>query len=127
MDRNIGPPRANAKLIYGFLTPVNVQLNWVGGSDNRGLIIIVQWVGIATSPLAFLVGAFIVNRKRDRLYRTMDKLHGECELQKEIAMSGGRTNNDTRHPKFDNVDSVMATPAAVKVSVLHAHFNTSPV
>jgi hypothetical protein len=95
-------------------TSSGIQLGGVTEA-NRSLVTTIQWVAIASSPVLFLFGNFLVHMKRETLSRQMDKLHGECELQLEIVNSKGRRKNDTKNAKHDDVDMVMSAPAAVKV------------
>jgi hypothetical protein len=107
-------------------TSSGIQLNGVTEA-NKGLVTTIQWVAIASSPVLFLFGNFLVHMKREKLSRQMDKLHGECELQLEIVNSKGRRKNDTKNTKHDDVDVVMSTPAAVKVvkrTQLEAYFDS---
>ena len=107
-------------------TSSGIQLNGVTEA-NKGLVTTIQWVAIASSPIMFLFGNFLVHMKREKLSRQMDKLHGECELQLEIVNSKGRRKNDTKNTKHDDVDVVMSTPAAVKVvkrTQLEAYFDS---
>lgn len=43
-----------------------------------------QWITVGGLPVAFLLGFLLVHRKRASLFVIMDKLYGECEMQKQL-------------------------------------------
>jgi hypothetical protein len=76
---------------------------------------ILQWVIIGGIPVAFLIGCFIVHKKRQSLYTIMDKLYGECELQKQLMQTNGVHANDTKRVKVSNIQSILPDPSALRV------------
>ncbi len=74
-----------------------------------------QWITIGGIPVAFLFGCLIVHRKRRSLYVIMDKLYGECELQKQLMQTNGVHANDTKRIKVNNIQSILPEPSALRV------------
>ena len=78
---------------------------------------LLNWFVVAGIPVAYIFGVYLVQWRRNYIYSKLDRLYGECEMQKLVMdRQGGSKSGSTKRAKVSNVEAVMPNPGAIRVA-----------
>ena len=88
-----------------------------GDPDSNSVLQQVQWAALGMIVPVFFIGGVVVHRVRDNIFWLLDRLYGECEMQRALleAQSHANSVSGKRIPE-DKVEMILPEPTALKVA-----------